>query len=119
VNTDTIFHKIIRGEIPSEKIHEDEKVIAIRDIRPAAPVHILVIPRKTIPTVNDIEVEDKELVGHMVFIAGQIAKKLGIETDGYRLVFNCNTFGGQEIYQLHLHLLGGQQLPSFQGMQHE
>ena len=106
----TIFGKILRGEIPAERVWEDEHCIAFRDINPAAPTHILVIPRKYIPTTNDIVVADKELVGHLVVVAGQIAAQEGIAQDGYRLVFNCNQHGGQTVFQLHMHILGGRQL---------
>ena len=103
----TIFGKILRGEIPSTRVWEDEHVIAFRDISPAAPTHVLVIPRKHIATTNDIAEEDRAVVGHMVWVATQIAKQEGIAEDGYRLVMNCNDQGGQTVYHIHLHLLGG------------
>lgn len=103
----TLFEKIINGEIPGQFVHSDEHVVAIRDINPSAPVHILVIPRKPIPTVNDLTVEDEPLVGHMFTVARRLARDEGIAEDGYRLVFNCNAHGGQEVYHLHLHLIGG------------
>lgn len=106
----TIFGKILRGEVPSIRVWEDEHCIAFRDVNPAAPTHILVIPRKHIPTLNDIEEEDKECIGHMVYVVGQIAKQEGIAQEGYRLVINCNEQGGQTVYHLHMHILGGRQL---------
>ncbi len=106
----TLFAKIIRGEIPSNTVYKDDLVTAFRDINPAAPTHILIVPTKVIPTANDIQPEDEALVGHMVYIAGQLAKKEGIAEDGYRLIINCNKHGGQEVYHLHLHLIGGRAL---------
>lgn len=107
---DTIFGKLLRDEIPSERVWEDEQCIAFRDVSPAAPTHILVIPRAYIPTLNDLETNDKELVGHLIFVAAQVAKQEGIAEDGYRLVINCNTKGGQTVYHIHIHLLGGTQM---------
>lgn len=109
---DSIFTKIIRREIPAEIVHEDDRVIAIRDIAPHAPTHILVIPKKEIPTTNDLTAADEGLVGHMVLTAASIARKEGIAEDGYRLVFNCNAHGGQVVYHVHLHLLGGRAMGS-------
>ena len=106
----TLFEKIIAGEIAGDFVHQDEQVVAIRDINPVAPVHILVIPRKPIPTVNDITPDDAPLIGHMFRVAGQLAASEGIAEDGYRTIFNCNRHGGQEVYHLHLHLLGGRPL---------
>lgn len=107
---DTIFGKILRGEIPSERVWEDEHCIAFRDVNPAAPTHVLVIPRKYIKTLNDVQEEDKTLVGHLVYVAGQVAKAEGIAEDGYRLVVNCNEGGGQTVYHLHMHVVGGRAL---------
>lgn len=106
----TIFSKIIAGEIPADIVYEDDRVLAFRDINPQAPVHILIIPRKEIPTVNDVAEADRELVGHLVTTAATIARTEGIADDGYRLVFNCNSQGGQEVYHLHLHLMGGRKM---------
>lgn len=106
----TIFGKILRGEIPSDRVWEDEHCIAFRDVNPVAPTHILIIPRKYIPTLNDIQEEDKATIGHMVYVAGQIAQKEEIAQQGYRLVVNCNEQGGQAVYHLHMHILGGRQL---------
>ncbi len=104
---DTIFSKIIRKEIPADIVYEDDEFLAFRDIAPQAPVHILVIPKKEIPTVNDIEEEDANLIGRLFLVAKQLASKLGISESGYRLVINCNKDAGQAVYHLHLHLLGG------------
>jgi histidine triad (HIT) family protein len=106
----TIFGKILRGEIPSERVWEDEQCIAFRDINPAAPTHILVIPRKYIPTANDFEESDEQLLGHLLVVASKVAKAEGIADDGYRLVINCNPAGGQTVYHLHMHVLGGRSL---------
>jgi len=102
-----IFCKIVNGEIPAKVVYEDEKVMAFHDINPQAPVHILVIPKEHIPTVNDITEEQKELIGHIFTVIKQIAKETGIAESGYRVLVNCNRDGGQEIYHLHFHLLGG------------
>jgi len=104
---DCLFCKIINKEIPAEIIYEDDNVIAFNDISPQAPTHALIIPRKHIATLNDISAEDTQVVGHMVKAAATIAKQLGIDESGYRTVFNCNSDGGQTVYHIHLHLLGG------------
>jgi histidine triad (HIT) family protein len=106
----TLFEKIIAGELPATVVFRDARVVAFLDIRPAAPVHILIVPHKPIPTVNDIETSDEALIGHMVIVARDIAKQQGIAESGYRLIVNCNADGGQEVYHLHLHLLGGRPL---------
>ncbi len=106
----TLFAKIIAGELPATIVFRDAHVTAFLDIRPAAPVHILVVPNKTIATVNDIADEDEALIGHMVLVARDLAKQQGIADSGYRLIVNCNAHGGQEVYHLHLHLLGGRPL---------
>lgn len=106
----TIFTKIINREIPSDIVYEDDYVIGFKDIDPQAPVHILVVPKKEIPTVNDIVEADAEIIGKMYLAIGKIAKELDIAEDGYRVIANCNSFGGQEVYHLHFHLLGGKQL---------
>jgi len=102
-----IFCRIVAGEIPSKKVYEDEHVVAFEDIRPQAPVHILVIPRRHIPTVNDLTDEDAQLVGRLVLVAKKIASERGVAESGYRLVLNCNRDSGQEVFHIHLHLLGG------------
>lgn len=104
---DCLFCKIIEGVIPAERVYEDDTVIAFRDINPQAPFHCLIIPRKHIATLNEIADEDCEIVGHMIQAASTIAKQQGFDQDGYRTVFNCNTHGGQTVYHIHLHLLGG------------
>lgn len=106
----TLFEKIISGELPASIVHRDERVTAFRDIRPAAPTHILVVPNKPIPTANDISEEDEALIGHMFVVARDLARKEGIADNGYRLIINCNAHGGQEVYHLHVHLLGGRPL---------
>ena len=106
----TLFEKIIAGELPAEIVHRDERVVAFRDIRPQAPVHLLIVPVKPIPTANDIADDDAELVGHMFCVARDLAIAEGVAEDGYRLIINCNAHGGQEVYHLHLHLLGGRPL---------
>jgi len=105
--SETIFSKIINREIPADIVFENERVLAFRDINPQAPVHVLVIPKKAIPTINDIRPDDQALVGELFTVAAQIAAEEGIAESGYRTVFNCNGDGGQEVYHLHLHLLGG------------
>ena len=107
---ETIFSKIIKHEIPSEIVYQDDEVTAFKDISPKAKVHILIVPNKVIPTVNEIEDEDAALIGKMVLTAKKRAKDLGFAENGYRLVINCGEDGGQEVPHLHLHLLGGQKL---------
>lgn len=109
-NNPTIFGMILRGEIPATRIWEDEHCIAFRDINPAAPTHALIIPRKLIPTITDATSEDRELLGHMLLVAGEIARQEGIDEDGFRIVINANVDGGQTVYHLHLHILGGRRL---------
>lgn len=106
----TIFGKIIRGEIPADKVYEDDQVIAFRDIQPQAPTHILVIPRKPLRSVAEAGPEDAALLGHLLLVAAQIARDLGLDADGYRLVTNIGSHGGQSVFHLHIHLLGGRPL---------
>lgn len=106
----TIFGKIIRKEIPAKIIYEDEDVLAFEDIQPQAPVHILVIPKKEIPTLNDLKSDDAELMGKLFLVAQKIAKEQGFAEQGYRTVFNCNEDGGQTVNHIHLHLLAGRSL---------
>ena len=108
--SETIFSKIIKRELPADIVYEDDAVMAFRDINPQAPVHVLVIPKVEIATVNDVEPGQAELVGKMVLAAQKIAANEGIAEDGFRLVMNCNRHGCQEVFHLHLHLLGGRQL---------
>ncbi|PKH01489.1 histidine triad nucleotide-binding protein [Psychromonas sp. MB-3u-54] len=107
---ETIFRKIINKEIPSELLYQDKFVTAFRDINPQAPTHILIIPNKLIATANEIEIEDELLIGKLYTVAKQLAKQEGIAESGYRLIMNCNEDGGQEVYHIHLHLLGGKPL---------
>ncbi len=106
----TVFEKIIRGELPADIVYRDEQVTAFRDIRPAAPTHILIVPNRPIPTVNDVRPEDEPLLGHMIYVAKLLAEQEGIAQAGYRLIVNCNQHGGQEVFHLHLHLIGGRPL---------
>jgi len=105
-----IFCKIINGEIPAKLIHQDDKVVAFADISPQAPVHILIVPKKHIPTILDLEEVDKELIGHIYLIAKELAVKNNIDVNGFRLVTNCNKDGGQEVFHIHFHLLGGRKM---------
>ena len=105
--SDTLFSKIAAGEIPADIVYEDKDVVAFRDIGAQAPTHVLVIPRKPIPTINDLEPGDAELVGKLFLAAKKIAEQEGIAEAGYRTVVNCNAAAGQTVYHLHLHLLGG------------
>ncbi|WP_279204825.1 purine nucleoside phosphoramidase [Obesumbacterium proteus] len=107
---ETIFSKIIRREIPSDIVYQDDLVTAFRDISPQAPSHILIIPNQLIPTVNDVKPEDEAALGRMVTVAAKIAQQEGIADDGYRLIINCNRHAGQEVYHIHMHLLGGRSL---------
>jgi histidine triad (HIT) family protein len=107
---DTLFQRIIAGELPAEIVHRDALVTAFRDIRPRAPTHILIVPNKFIATANDIADSDEALIGHLITVARDLAKSEGIAKDGYRLIINCNSHGGQEVYHLHVHLLGGKPL---------
>lgn len=105
-----IFCKIANKEIPSEIIYEDDRIVAFKDINPVAPVHILFIPKVHIDSLNKIEDENKNLIGHMFVKIREIAEKLGIADDGYRVVNNCGSFGGQVVGHIHFHLIGGRQL---------
>ncbi len=104
---DCIFCKISKGEIPSEKVYEDEEVLAFKDIHPAAPIHILVIPKKHIAKVTDIMPEDEALVGKMYTVINKIAKEQGFAEDGFRMIINCGRDAGQEVMHLHFHILAG------------
>ncbi len=107
---DTVFGKIIRGEIPAKKVWEDDQCIAIRDINPKAPTHILVIPRDPIETVDDVPEEKKVLLGHLTWVATELARREGLAKEGYRLVWNFRENAGQEVPHIHLHLLGGRRM---------
>ena len=106
---ETIFSKIIDRKIPARIEHEDDRCLAFHDVAPQAPTHVLVIPKKPIPSLADLEPADEALVGHLVMVATQLAAKLGLG-DGYRLVVNCGRDGGQSVDHLHVHLLGGRQM---------
>lgn len=108
--TDTIFTKIINREIPADIVYEDELCLAFRDVNPQAPVHLLIIPKQPIPTINDINATDRELVGHLFLTAANIARDMGFDEDGYRVVMNCNEAAGQTVFHIHLHLLAGKPL---------
>jgi histidine triad (HIT) family protein len=107
---ESIFTRIINRELPADFVYEDDEIAAFRDINPQAPTHVLVVPKVEIPTVNDIAPEQAELIGKMVLVAKKIAADEGIAEDGFRLVVNCNRHGCQEVFHLHLHLIGGRQL---------
>jgi len=107
VADDCIFCKIADKTMPSDIVYEDDLVVAFRDIDPQAPVHILVIPKKHISTVLTLTHEDKELVGHMFLVAASLSREQQIAQNGFRLVTNCNKDGGQTVFHLHMHLLGG------------
>ncbi len=105
-----IFCKIVNKEIPAKIVYEDELVVAFHDINPQAPIHILIIPKEHISTVNDIEEKHKELIGHIFIVAKKIAKKMNFNENGYRILVNCNKDGGQEVYHIHFHLFAGKPL---------
>jgi len=107
---ETIFSKTIRREIPADVVYQDELVTAFRDISPQAPSHILIIPNILIPTMNDVTVEHEAALGRMMTVAAKIAEQEGIAESGYRLIVNCNRDGGQEVYHIHMHLVGGRAL---------
>lgn len=107
---ETIFSKIIRREIPADVVYQDELVTAFRDIAPKAPTHILIIPNVLIPTANDVQAAHEQALGRMITVAAKIARDEGIAEEGYRLIMNCNRHGGQEVYHIHMHLVGGKPL---------
>ncbi|MEK7262387.1 MAG: histidine triad nucleotide-binding protein [Pseudomonadota bacterium] len=105
--TDCLFCKMISGAIKPATVHEDDDVLAFKDINPQAPVHVLVVPKRHIATLNDLKPADAALVGKLVLVAGKIARALGVADSGYRTVMNCNADAGQSVWHVHLHLLGG------------
>lgn len=107
---ETIFSKIIRREIAADILYQDELVTAFRDISPQAPYHALIIPNHLIPTINDVKASDEKALGRMVTVAAKLAEEAGIAEDGYRLIMNCNRHGGQEVFHIHMHLVGGRVL---------
>ena len=105
-----LFCKIINKEIPAQIVYEDQNVLAFKDISPQAPVHLLVIPKKHIASINEAGVEDEQLIGKMILAAQKLANEAGIAKGGYRIVLNCNEDGGQTVFHIHLHLLGGRSM---------
>ena len=110
-----VFCRIIAGEIPADIVHQDDQVIAIRDINPQAPTHLLIIPKAHIPSVAELSPGESELAAHLIHMANALARKEGVAEKGYRLVINCGREGGQEVPHLHLHLLGGRKLSGAMG----
>ncbi|HFE38733.1 MAG TPA: HIT domain-containing protein [Gammaproteobacteria bacterium] len=106
----TLFSKIVVGEIPAEILYQDDLVTAFRDIAPIAPTHILIVPNREIATVNDVTAEDEVALGRLFTVAAKLAKEAGIDESGYRLTVNCNRDAGQEVFHLHMHLIGGRPL---------
>ena len=107
---DCIFCKIIRGEIPSTKVYEDDEILAFNDVNPAAPIHILVIPKKHIDSLADMKPEDEKLVGKIYGVINKIAEREGFKDEGFRVIVNCGKNGGQEVMHLHFHILAGKKL---------
>ena len=110
MSAETIFSKIIRKEIPADILYQDELVTAFLDINPSAPTHILIVTNVLIPTVNEVEAEHEAALGRLFTVARRLAKEAGIAENGYRLIMNCNEHGGQEVYHIHMHLVGGRAL---------
>jgi histidine triad (HIT) family protein len=108
--SDCIFCRIIAGEAPADKLYEDEQVTAFRDINPVAPIHVLIVPNKHLASVNRIKPVDELVIGHLFTVARQLAEELGINQSGYRLIINTGEDGRQEVYHLHLHLIGGRKM---------
>ncbi len=107
---DCLFCKLVNGDIPATILYQDDDVIAFEDIAPQAPTHFLVIPKKHITTLNDITLEDAPVIGKLPLVAAQVAKEKSIAEDGYRVVMNCNEMGGQTVYHIHMHVLGGRNM---------
>ena len=105
-----LFCRIVSGEIPAKKVHEDEHLLAFEDINPQAPLHVLIVPKRHVATLNDLQAEDDQLVGEMVRRAAAIAESRGVAAGGYRTVFNCNSDAGQTVFHIHLHVVGGRRL---------
>ncbi len=110
INEDCIFCKIAAGQIPADVVHVDDEVVAFKDLHPQAPVHLLIIPKKHIATVNDIAEGEADIIGKLAMRARAIAVEQGFADEGYRLVMNCNPGGGQTVFHIHMHLLGGKQM---------
>ncbi|MNW25246.1 HIT-like protein [compost metagenome] len=113
---DCLFCKIVEGTIPSKKVMETDKVVVFHDIQPAAPVHVLIIPKKHIASMNEVTDEDLALIGDMHSVAQQVARELGVEQSGYRLINNCGPDSGQAVHHIHYHLLGGAKLGALTGI---
>jgi len=109
-NNDCVFCKIIADELPSQKLYQDQSITAFRDINPVATTHVLVVPNKHIPSTNELAAEDEKLVGRLFTIARQLAEEEGVEDTGYRLIINTGPDAGQEVFHLHLHLIGGRSM---------
>ena len=107
---DCVFCRIVDGQIPADIVYEDDAVVAFKDIKPAAPVHLLVIPKKHIPSLADVKEEDKELLGHIMLVTKKLAEENQLVERGFRLINNCGADGGQVVFHLHFHLLGGRKL---------
>lgn len=108
--TNCLFCRIRDGELPAKKIFEDDRTIAFEDVNPQAPRHFLVIPKEHLPTLDALQAKDEALVGHLVTVAAELARRLGVAEGGYRAVFNCNADAGQTVFHIHLHLLGGREM---------
>lgn len=109
-NDNCIFCKIAAGEMPSKKLYDDDEMMAFEDVNPQAPVHLLVVPKTHIPTLDDVAVDQAGLVGRMMVKAAELAREKGVAEDGYRQIINCRQHGGQEVFHLHIHILGGRQM---------
>ncbi len=110
MSADSLFAKIARREIPAQIVYQDDDVTAFRDINPAAPTHVLIVPNKVIPTLNDASPEDQLVLGKLLLTAQRLARALGVDQSGYRVVMNTNSDAGQSVFHIHLHLLGGRKL---------
>ena len=110
MSEDTLFSRIVKREIPADIIYQDDRVTAFRDINPQAPTHVLIVPNKVIPTVNDVTEEDEMTLGRLFTVAKKLAAREGIAEDGYRLLVNCGRDANQEVFHLHMHVLGGRRL---------
>ena len=108
--SDCIFCKIASGEIPAEKLYEDDEIVAFEDANPAAPIHFLVIPKQHIPTLDDVSKEEVPLLGRVMSVAARLAREKGVSKAGYRQVINCRAAGGHVVFHLHVHILGGRQM---------
>lgn len=114
MTSDCIFCRLLAGEGEAEFVYRDEEVSAFKDRRPATPVHILIVPNKHIPSVNETEAEDQALLGKLILTAKKLAKELNVDQSGYRLILNIGPDGGQTVYHIHLHLMAGKRLPVFE-----